>query len=197
MRPLAYTYPYALLFWSIYAWIFWPELLLLIRSMRRTAPSVSPDAGSLRAIMIGCSLAFVAAIELAWVPAFRWPTKDLRLALIVGLALAVAGSLLRRHCWRLLGKYFTFEVSVQANQPIVAVGAYAWVRHPSYTGGILSNTGLGIALGNWMSALVLLAVSVALYLYRIKVEERALLATIGDPYRTFCATRKRLIPGVY
>jgi protein-S-isoprenylcysteine O-methyltransferase Ste14 len=48
-----------------------------------------------------------------------------------------------------------------------------------------------------MSALVLLAVSVALYVYRIEVEERALLATIGDSYRTFCAPRKRLIPGVY
>jgi protein-S-isoprenylcysteine O-methyltransferase Ste14 len=37
----------------------------------------------------------------------------------------------------------------------------------------------------------------ATYAYRIRVEERTLLAVIGEPYRQFIATGKRLIPFIY
>ena len=40
-------------------------------------------------------------------------------------------------------------------------------------------------------------VSAATYLYRMTVEERTLVAVIGEPYRRFMATRKRIIPFVY
>ncbi len=33
--------------------------------------------------------------------------------------------------------------------------------------------------------------------YRISVEEHALLQAVGEPYRRFMSTRKRLIPFVY
>jgi protein-S-isoprenylcysteine O-methyltransferase Ste14 len=45
---------------------------------------------------------------------------------------------------------------------------------------------------------VLLAVaSFAVYGYRIGVEERALVAAIGEPYREFMRTRRRFIPFIY
>ncbi|MFI5311021.1 MAG: methyltransferase family protein, partial [Gemmatimonadales bacterium] len=84
-----------------------------------------------------------------------------------------------------------------ADQQVVTSGAYAKLRHPAYTGGIVMNTGIGVALGSWASALLLLVVSFLVYAYRIKVEERALLAAIGEPYREFMRTRKRLIPFIY
>jgi protein-S-isoprenylcysteine O-methyltransferase Ste14 len=59
------------------------------------------------------------------------------------------------------------------------------------------NTGIGIALGSWGATTVLALVSFAVYSYRIMVEERALLAAIGEPYKRFMCTRKRLIPFVY
>jgi protein-S-isoprenylcysteine O-methyltransferase Ste14 len=70
------------------------------------------------------------------------------------------------------------------------------VRHPSYTGGILMFTGIGVALANWASLAILVIVSVAVYSYRIAVEEKALLGAIGEPYAAFMRTRKRLIPYV-
>jgi protein-S-isoprenylcysteine O-methyltransferase Ste14 len=118
-------------------------------------------------------------------------------ALYTGLVVLVAGSLLRRHCWRMLGTSFTGDVQVHPDQAIVSRGAYKWVRHPSYTAGILLNGGVGIALGNWASAALLVVGSAVGYLYRIRVEERALLATVGEPYRQFMKTRKRLIPFIY
>jgi protein-S-isoprenylcysteine O-methyltransferase Ste14 len=70
------------------------------------------------------------------------------------------------------------------------------VRHPSYTGGILMFAGIGVALANWASLAILIIVSVAVYSYRIAVEEKALLAAIGEPYAAFMRTRKRFIPYV-
>ena len=44
----------------------------------------------------------------------------------------------------------------------------------------------------------LLAVtSIAAYVYRMNVEEHALLSVVGQPYREFMSTRKRLIPFIY
>lgn len=197
MRPNSYAYLYVLCFWAVFAWIFLPEFLLIIRSRRRAAVLSTSDAGSLLVILLGFGVAVVVAMHLTRVPALRWPANDLRAISIAGLAVAVAGSLIRRHCRRVLGRYFTATVAAQADQPVVATGAYAWIRHPAYAGGILINTGIGIALGSWASALLLLAVSAAVYSYRIRVEERALMATIGESYRVFANTRKRLIPYVY
>ena len=59
------------------------------------------------------------------------------------------------------------------------------------------NTGLGLALGSWGSALLMAVSSFAVYVYRMNVEERALAAAIGEPYIDFMRTRKRLIPFVY
>ena len=88
--------------------------------------------------------------------------------------------------------------SASANRgPVVSTGAYAWVRHPSYTAGIIMNASIGLALGSWGSTLLLTAASVAVYAYRMHVEERALAGTIGEPYREFMRTRKRLVPYLY
>ena len=95
------------------------------------------------------------------------------------------------------GESFTGDVRASSDQQVVTRGAYSILRHPSYTGGILMNAGVGIALGSWASAMLMTAGSVAVYAYRIAVEERALLATIGAPYQEFMSTRKRLIPFVY
>ena len=62
---------------------------------------------------------------------------------------------------------------------------------------VLMNAGIGVALGSWGSTTVLVLASLAVYSYRIAVEERALLAVVGEPYREFMRTRRRLIPYIY
>ena len=193
MTPLPFVWPYALVFWTVHMWAFWPEFRI-IRSARRTA--TAQDARSIQVITFGMWAGYLAAYPLAWVPALQ--IHAYRAAVFyAGTATLVAGSLLRRHCWRMLGASFTGDVRAHAGQPVVTRGAYAVLRHPSYTAGTLMNTGVGVALGSWGCALLLALVSVAVYSYRIAVEERALLATIGKPYARFMRTRKRLIPFIY
>jgi protein-S-isoprenylcysteine O-methyltransferase Ste14 len=39
--------------------------------------------------------------------------------------------------------------------------------------------------------------TLAVFLWRVHVEEAALLVGLGDPYRSYMDRTKRLIPGVY
>jgi protein-S-isoprenylcysteine O-methyltransferase Ste14 len=96
-----------------------------------------------------------------------------------------------------LGRFFTVEVRVAPDQTVVDDGPYRWVRHPSYTGLLLSLVGLGLALGNWLSVLALAIVPSVGLVIRIRVEERELLVALGDPYREYAARHRRLVPGVW
>ncbi len=194
MRPLPFVWPYAFVFWAVFVWAFLPEFGIVRRAVRTRNAT---DAKSLQVIMVGMNVAFLAAFPLAWVPALHISSAYIVPAFWLGIGLIVFGSLLRRHCFRMLGESFTGDVRASSEQQVVTRGAYSILRHPSYTAGILLNAGVGLALGSWASALLMTAVSVAVYGYRIAVEERALLAAIGEPYREFLATRKRLIPFVY
>ncbi|HVB37054.1 MAG TPA: isoprenylcysteine carboxylmethyltransferase family protein [Vicinamibacterales bacterium] len=197
MTPLPYAYPYAIVFWAIFAWAYWPEFHVIRKAGRPATRRGSPDAGSLHVIMFGTWAAYILAVPLGTVRAFRFPASLALSAFVVGLALLVAGSLLRRHCFRMLGESFTGDVRTRPDQRIVTDGAYRILRHPAYTAGIVMHTAFGIALGSWGSALVLAVAAFATYRYRIAVEERALAATLGEPYRQFMQGRKRLIPYIY
>ena len=176
---------------------FLPEYQIVRKAQKPATRSDSPDAGSYRVIVFGMGAATALAFPLAWVPALRLPVAVQPLVFVIGLATLVAGSLLRRHCWRLLGASFTGDVRARPDQPIVSTGAYAWVLHPSYSAGILMNTATGLALGSWASAALLALVSFTAYSYRIAVEERTLLAVVGEPYLELMRTRRRLIPFIY
>jgi protein-S-isoprenylcysteine O-methyltransferase Ste14 len=194
MTPLIYRWPHALVFWAVFLWAFMPEYGILRRARRAQGES---DSKSLQVIVAGQSIAFFGSFALAWIPALQFAPAHRVIALYAGVALIVAGSLLRRHCWRMLGASFTGDVRAHEDQVIVSRGAYRFLRHPSYTAGIVLNAGVGIALGSWVCAVLLSVASTVVYMYRITVEERALVAVIGEPYRAFMKARKRLIPFVY
>jgi protein-S-isoprenylcysteine O-methyltransferase Ste14 len=197
MRPLPFVWPYWLVFWAVFLWAFTPESRIVRNAQKPAARPDSPDEGSVRVIVFGMGVATLIAFAAAWVPSLRLPAARQPAVFGIGIATLVAGSLLRRHCWRLLGASFTGDVRAEAGQRVVTTGAYTYIRHPSYTAGILMNIGLGVALGSWASVALMAIASSGVYIYRISVEERALLAVIGEPYREFMRTRRRLIPFIY
>jgi protein-S-isoprenylcysteine O-methyltransferase Ste14 len=193
--PLVFGSWEGLVFWAVFVWAFAPELLITHRGAARSKSQAnSQDAGTVRLIMISNSIGIFGAFVLAWLPWTMVPHP--RVALYAGTSLIVAGSVLRRWCWRALGKYFTGNIVVTPGQPVVDSGPYWLVRHPSYTAGIAMAAGIGVALGNWASIALLVIEPCLLYGYRARVEERALIATLGEPYRTCMARTKRFIPFV-
>jgi protein-S-isoprenylcysteine O-methyltransferase Ste14 len=114
-----------------------------------------------------------------------------------GLVLMIAGQGIRWIAIATLGRFFTPDVSIQKGHAIVEKGLYKFIRHPSYTGSLLTFLGFGLTFSNWLSALVLFVPMTAVFLYRIHVEEQALTEFFGDAYLQYRRTTKRLFPGIY
>jgi protein-S-isoprenylcysteine O-methyltransferase Ste14 len=196
MRPLPFVWPYALVFWVVYIWAFFPEWKIVSKGMEGAKAADSRDSGSIGVLIGGMWIALFIAFGLSFVQAWKFRPGLQLPVFVAGVLLIFLGSLLRRYCFRTLGKYFTGDVKAAASQPVINTGPYALVRHPSYTAGIMMFSGIGLALGSWVSFLLILIASILTYSYRVSVEERALLSTIGEPYRVYMTGRKRFIPYV-
>ena len=194
MRPLPFVWPYALVFWAVNIWAFLPERKVVQGGLEGAKRADSQDSSSTKVILGGTAAASLLAYPAAFVNAWSCP-KNWQVSLFVaGVLLILLGSLLRRYCWRVLGEYFTGDVTAKPDQPVITSGPYRLVRHPSYTAGMMMFIGVGLALGNWVSLALLTIATIATYSYRVAIEERALLETIGEPYRSYMRERKRFIP---
>jgi protein-S-isoprenylcysteine O-methyltransferase Ste14 len=194
MKPLAYTSPYCWFFWAVFLFAYLPEFGLVARS--RPARGEKTDRGSMGLIMLAGWIGSAGAFVVAGTQAFAI-TSGRKFWFVAGLVMLLCGSLLRRHCWRMLGKHFTGDVKASAEQPVIEQGVYRWVRHPSYTGGMLMYLGTGLALTNWLSALIITLAGAAGYLYRVRVEEQALKTALGGRYQEYMTRTKRFIPFVF
>jgi protein-S-isoprenylcysteine O-methyltransferase Ste14 len=192
-EPPIFAYDEAILFWIVLIWAFYPEILH--SGIVAGAPANRQDAGTLRLINMGSNVALLLAFAASFLPWLTLPYP--RLALDAGIVLLAAGSLLRRYCFRILGGYFTAAVTVRAGQPVIDSGPYRWIRHPGYTAGFIMFLGISLAFGNWLS-LAIFALEIGIvYSRRISAEEKALLDTLGEPYRAYMARTKRFIPFIF
>ena len=78
---------------------------------------------------------------------------------------------------------FLLLLATLAWEPEVTAGPYRVLRHPSYTGILLAFMGVGLAAANWAGLAAVTLLPLAILLWRIHIEENALLATLGDRYR--------------
>jgi protein-S-isoprenylcysteine O-methyltransferase Ste14 len=196
VHPLPYTWLAGGPFWLACLWVFGAEWRFMRRSRRDNGRPTSQDAGSTRAIVWAGLIAIIGALSAAgsWTAAAM--TTPQVLPYTAGIASIVAGGLLRRHCFAMLGPRFTYVVKATTDQTVVERGAYRYIRHPSYAAGLLLYGGIGLALGNWASLAISVTPLALAYIYRIAVEERALIQTIGAPYADYMKRTRRLIPFV-
>ena len=115
----------------------------------------------------------------------------------LGDGLVVVGAIVRAWAIHALGAFFTTVVAVQGGHRLVEDGPYRWVRHPSYTGALLSLLGFPLAVGSPLGLLLALLLLPPAFLYRIRVEEAALVGGLGESYRRYIGRTRRLLPGIY
>jgi protein-S-isoprenylcysteine O-methyltransferase Ste14 len=143
-------------------------------------------------ISIGATVA-LATVTASSVQSLRMPW----LLRVAGLIVMWLGLAIRGWAIATLGSAFRTTVEVDPGQAVVSTGPYDRVRHPSYTGLLLILAGFGLAIGNWLALAICLALPLPAVLRRIAVEEAELTRVLGDPYRTYRARTKRLVPGVW
>jgi protein-S-isoprenylcysteine O-methyltransferase Ste14 len=198
LRPLPFSAGpiFALIFWSAFAsWI----LLEIIawRKKRSTDTSKARDRGSLSLIGIlwwtGIVMDFLFSLFLPHAAISRKRTSFF----FVGILLMLVGIALRWYSAAVLGKYFTFDVAVQSDQVLVELGPYRYIRHPSYSGALLTLLGFGLALGNWAGLAAALSCLGVAYSYRIPIEEAALASALGEAYKEYMKRTWRLVPFLF
>ena len=115
-------------------------------------------------------------------------------AYYVGIFLMLLGILVRQWAIAVLGRFFTLTVKVAEDHKVVDKGPYRLIRHPSYTGVLITFMGLGFAVQSAGGLLVLLALYAISFGYRMSVEERTLQAELGKEYGDYMKRTKRIIP---
>ncbi len=198
MLPLIYTTPaYTITFVSVAVISRIPETILLLWRSRRDPTARKEDRGSLvvMSVVTGGGVIVACALAAVWTgAAIPWLRPQVTLA---GIVVFLLGAALRWWAISTLGRYFTIDVAVRSTQSVVQSGPYRFVRHPSYTAILIMLLGVGLALANWASLVAMLAGGLIGLLYGVRVEERALVEALGQPYLDYLRHTKRFIPFIF
>ena len=81
-----------------------------------------------------------------------------------------------------------------AEQSLVSVGAYRYIRHPIYAGFWLIAIAQALLLHNWIAGWAGLILFLPMYMYRVWREEKNLCERFGDGYRRYMDRTGRVIP---
>jgi protein-S-isoprenylcysteine O-methyltransferase Ste14 len=128
---------------------------------------------------------------------FNW-TSDLSIYFhVLGLILYVAGSIL--FSWSMISNNFfstLVRIQIDRDHKVATTGPYKFIRHPGYSGFILSSFGVPLILGS-LWALIPAIVTGFLLTIRTILEDRTLYLEL-EGYKEFSEkTRYRLIPGIW
>ena len=153
------------------------------------------DKGSLRIIWITIgmanSLALLSAIFI------RFPVSSSAMLPYSGLFMILSGMVLRFFAIGTLGRFFTVDVTIRQGHSLKMDGLYRYIRHPSYSGMLISFYGFGLSLNNWLSLAFADIPVTMVMIYRINIEERLLEKQFGDEYAAYKKRSWRLIPWIF
>ena len=178
----------------IYGWIAGEAVIAIVTRTRKSKGGMH-DRGSQLILWVVIVCSFFAAGDLE---GSRWNIPFNHLALrSLALALLVTGLVVRIVAIWTLGRAFSANVAIRSEQKLQRGGLYGIVRHPSYLGMEIIFLAAGLWTHNWVSLAILVTLPTAAVLYRIHVEELALIGAFGDEYAQYAKSTRRLIPGIY
>jgi protein-S-isoprenylcysteine O-methyltransferase len=164
---------------------------LLIPKLRgRGTTRVRRDRGSAALILLAVWISLGIALSFGYGGVGRLPDW----VFYPGIFLMLLGVAIRQWAIAVLGRFFSLNVRVVEDHKVVDKGPYRWVRHPSYTGVLITFIGLSLAVQSLGALFVLLAVFGISFGYRMRVEEKTLLTELGDNYASYMKRTKRIIP---
>ena len=132
--------------------------------------------------------------------------------------MTIFAALIRLQAFNALGRFFRYEISIQAKHELIVTGPYSIVRHPGYTGLLLFSLGWflwNVMPGSWIwesgilstvgGALIVTAFSIfnimeisVMTLGRMSLEDAALKKQFGKEWDEWAKrVPYSIFPGVY
>ena len=115
----------------------------------------------------------------------------------IGLVLLLFGIIIRWIAIMTLNANFSYTITIRDKHELIQSGIYQIIRHPSYTGFILSFLGISITLLNWVTVLVIIIPAVCVFSNRIKLEEKILNNHFGEIYLNYTDKTYKLFPYIF
>jgi protein-S-isoprenylcysteine O-methyltransferase Ste14 len=138
----------------------------------------------LHAVIFGGAL-----VEFLWAGrTLVWPVS------VAGLVLFGFSLWLRNAAIRALGRFWSLVVEIREKHQFVQDGPYRYVRHPAYAAIVLEVLCVPMVANAWWAMLFAALTYVPLLVWRLKVEEKALVEKFGEPYRQFQREVGALVP---
>ncbi len=113
---------------------------------------------------------------------------------IIGTLVIIVSFVVRNWAIRSLGRFWSVHVEIRDNHELVETGPYRLVRHPVYTAAILEVFGAVLLLQAYLTSLAILVLIVPSIMYRIRIEEEALIKKFGEDYRKYMDRTGSLFP---
>jgi protein-S-isoprenylcysteine O-methyltransferase Ste14 len=139
----------------------------------------------------------VMVLLLATVPRADWLSLEVQVAWIriMGLVILLAATALTVWARLALGAMWSAAPVVKQEHKLCTSGPYAITRHPIYTGllGMLMGSMLLAGGGRWI---VPFAVYLVGFEFKIRIEERLMLAEFPNDYPRYRRLVPRLVPGL-
>jgi protein-S-isoprenylcysteine O-methyltransferase Ste14 len=171
---------------------FW---VISARHVKRTVRRERSLASGLGMMVIFAVLVALSRIP-GLAPVLRRPwLPESPIVAALAAVLCIGGVALAIMARRALGANWSAQPSLQEGHELVTSGPYRHVRHPIYTGILLAILGSVLtAAAMW---LVLFVAAIAVFVYRIKVEEALMRQQFPDRYPAYQERTRALIPLVW
>ena len=169
---------------SVVAALVWiaVEAYLILRDRVGGKGTTTLDRRTRNYNTISAGLALCLSPVICAVPALQFAGFQAPVVFWAGIVTMCFGFLLRHWSIHILGKYFRTTVELERDHKVAQTGPFRYIRHPSYSGMILFCIGYGLVAQNWLSLIAAVLFPTVSLLYRIKIEEAALVQGIGAEY---------------
>lgn len=140
-------------------------------------------------LLVGILMLIGSIFEFFWRgERLRWPT------FLAGWILALTSFVIRRKAIEALGKFWSLHVEIRPNHQLIQTGPFRWIRHPTYLSMILELVAGGLILNAFYTLCAVALIFLPTLIYRLKIEEKALVEKFGDTYRNYQDHTPALIP---
>ena len=112
------------------------------------------------------------------------------------IGLAIGGFLLRVWCKRLLGRHFTYQITVYKDHQIIDEGPYSIIRHPGMSGMLMNWAGICAWLNHWWGYALYALLLRDTYCHTLS-EEKEFRKNLPSYSQYMTRVRSRFIPFIW
>ncbi|MFC1693719.1 methyltransferase family protein [Candidatus Latescibacterota bacterium] len=181
---------------GVIALVIWNLTERLLHNIFRLRQPKSSQKERLSSYLCGLSWYSAVIFSLLDATGFHWTTISPSLSSIcyAGIPFLVVGIAVRLVSRFTLGKQFSSHVQTTESHRLITSGIYSAIRHPAYLGYLCLLIGFPICFGSIAGFVCAFAAGIPALIYRIWIEEIALLQWFGVEYQQYQKITSRLIP---